>query len=274
METILTVNGSSGYGFPFTLEHLNFYRSCKEAENKLDVLSGKIRMDNSMKLLNNTMKVIRRITKDHTIKEIADKLSDINMLFQKIRSAFKVPEKGNLSDDMKDDDLIHDQCNIIIGEMKVYLNVDIPTHIFIAAKHIVMKYHEREVMLFANNPEHSIPRTNNAMEIFFRKLNRNIRKRCGNIATKKILARSGVTLATFQNMANTKYIEIIFGKQDIASVFSKYRKPFKKPGMTKKKIMKLVEKATEMIVNDSLSDNAYNDELMDKAYALRNSIPM
>ena len=65
-------------------------------------------------------------------------------------------------------------------------------------------------------------------------------------------------------MANTKYVEIIFGKQDIASVFSKYRKPFKKPGMTKKKIMKLVEKAIEMIVNDSLADNAYNDELMDK----------
>ncbi|MHB1492484.1 MAG: hypothetical protein ACYCR7_03720 [Thermoplasmataceae archaeon] len=63
----------------------------------------------------------------------------------------------------------------------------------------------------------------------------------------------------------------MFGKQDIASVFSKYRKPFEKPGMAKNKILKLVDKATGMIVDDSLADNAYNDEMMNKANALRNS---
>ncbi|EQD61027.1 hypothetical protein B1A_09861 [mine drainage metagenome] len=81
-----------------------------------------------------------------------------------------------------------------------------------------------------------------------------------------------MTLALFQNMDNPKYVEIVFGKKDIASVFAKYRKPFKKSGMTKKKILNLVDKATEMIVNNSLSDNAYNDELMDKANLLRNSL--
>ena len=34
-------------------------------------------------------------------------------------------------------------------------------------------------MLLANKPEHTIPRTNNNMEQFFRKLRRNVRKRCG-----------------------------------------------------------------------------------------------
>ena len=82
--------------------------------------------------------------------------------------------------------------------------------------------------------------------------------------------KSGVKLAIFQNMANPEYVEIIFGKQDIASVFSRYRKPFKKPGMAKNKIMKLVDKATEMILNDSLSEDAYNDELKAKANILRN----
>ena len=270
LEPILAVTGSSGYGFPFSLEHLNFYLSCKEAENKLDVLSGKIKGKNSKKLLKDTMKVIKRITKDDNLKEMAGKLSDINMLFQKIRSAFNVPEKGSLSDDMKDDAFIHEQCNIVIGEMEVYLNVNIPTHMFTAVKHIVRKCHEREVMLFANNPEHTIPRTNNAMEIFFRRLNKNIRKRCGNIATRKILAKSGVTLAMFQNMANPEYVEIVFGKQDIASVFSRYRKPFKKPGMARNKMMKLVDKATEMILDGSLSEDTYNDEMMDKANILRN----
>jgi len=125
LEPILTVSGSSGYGFPFSMEHLNFYLSCKEAENKLDALSGKLKGENSMKLFNNTMKVIKRITSDDTIREIAGKLSDINMLFRKIRSALNVPEKGSLSDDMKDDDFIREQCNIAIGEMEVYLNVNL-----------------------------------------------------------------------------------------------------------------------------------------------------
>ncbi|EQD55247.1 hypothetical protein B2A_05829, partial [mine drainage metagenome] len=63
--------------------------------------------------------------KDREIVETASKLSDVNMLFQKIRSAFNVPEKGNLSDNIEDDVSIHDQCNIVIGEMEVYLNVNI-----------------------------------------------------------------------------------------------------------------------------------------------------
>ena len=208
LEPVLTVNGSSGYGFPFSLDHLNFHLSCREAEKKLDILSCSIREENSVKLINNAMKVIRRITKNDTITEIAGKLSDVNMLFRKIRSAFNVPEKGSLSDGMNDDAFIREQCNIAIGEMEVYLNVNIPMHMFTAAKHIVRKYHEREVMLFANNPEHPIPRTNNGMEIFFRKLNRNVRKRSGNVATRKILARSGVTLALFQNT----YIRLMGGQ--------------------------------------------------------------
>jgi hypothetical protein len=53
-------------------------------------------------------------------------------------------------------------------------------------------------------------------------------------------------------------------------VFSRYRKPFKKPGMARNKMMKLVDKATEMILDGSLSEDTYNDEMMDKANILRN----
>lgn len=52
----------------------------------------------------------------------------------------------------------------VIGEMEVYLHVNISNHVFSAIKHIAEKYHEREVMLFANNHERTIPRTNNSME--------------------------------------------------------------------------------------------------------------
>ncbi|MHB1439155.1 MAG: hypothetical protein ACYCSO_01660 [Cuniculiplasma sp.] len=71
-------------------------------------------------------------------------------------------------------------------------------------------------------------------------------------------------------MANPKYVGVVFGKRDIISTFSKYRKLFKKPGMAKNKIMKLVDRAIEIILNDSLSDNAYDDEMMNKANILPN----
>ncbi|MHB1492691.1 MAG: hypothetical protein ACYCR7_04810 [Thermoplasmataceae archaeon] len=84
------------------------------------------------------------------------------------------------------------------------------------------------------------------------------------------MQRNEVTLGKFQNMTNPKYIEVVFGKQDITSVFSKYRKPFKKQGMAKNKNMKLVDRAIEMILNDSLSDNTYIDEMMNEVNILPN----
>ena len=270
LESIFST-GSSGYGFPFSLSHLNFYLSCKEAEKKLNNLSSRITGEDSIKLLNTAIKEITRITKNNRIVKTVKKLSGINMLFQKIRNAFNMPDKGNLSDNMEDDDSIQEKCDIVIGEMEIYLHTNIPAHMFTAAKHIITRYHERKAMLFANNPEHTIPRTNNNMEQFFRKLRRNVRKRCGNIATGNILAQSGVSLAIFQNMDNPEYVKIVFGDKDIPSVFAKYRKPFKKPGMTKDKIIKLVDTGTDMMLADSLSDTPYNDKMMDKVNEVRNS---
>ena len=81
--------------------------------------------------------------------------------------------------------------------MGVYLHANIPSHLFTAAKKTIERYREREPMLFANNPEHTVPRTNNGMERFFRRVRRNVRKRCGNIATGNILTQSGESLALF-----------------------------------------------------------------------------
>jgi len=146
----MNVSGSSGYGFPFSLRHLNFFTACREAGKKLSDLSGKIMMEKSKALLESIMNEIERITGNHEITKIAGMLSGVNMLFQKIRSAFKLPEKGSLSDDIPDDDSIHDQCNLIIGGMAVYLRTDIPHHMFTAAKHIISMYRKRETMLFTN----------------------------------------------------------------------------------------------------------------------------
>ena len=116
--------------------------------------------------------------------------------------AFKVPCKGKMSDELPDDDSIHNKCRLIIKHMNVFFRANIPNHIRTAARIIVDRYHKRETMLFANNSEHTIPRTNNGMERFFRKLRSNVRKRTGNTNTGNILTQSGDSLALFQNMGN------------------------------------------------------------------------
>ena len=72
-------------------------------------------------------------------------------------------------------------------------------------------------------------------------------------------------------MGNPEYVKIVFGDKDIPSVFGKHRKPFKKPGMTKNRILKLIDTGTDMMLNDSLPDTPYNDKMMDKANEVRNS---
>jgi hypothetical protein len=74
-----------------------------------------------------------------------------------------------------------------------------------------------------------------------------------------------------QRIGDPRYVEIVFGIQDIPSVFIKYRKSFKKPGMTKNRILKLIDTGTDMMLNDSLSDTGYNDKMMDKTNEVRNS---
>lgn len=180
-----------------------------------------------------------------------------------------MPEKGKLSDEMPDDCTIHENCSTFIGEMEVYLHADIPSHLFTAAKHMIEKYHERESLLFANNGDHTIPRTNNGMERFFRKIRRNVRKRCGNIATGSILAQSGEAIALFQNMSNPKYVKTVFGPGNIPALFARYRRPFSRPGMTKKKTAELVDVGIRMMLTDSLPDTPYNENLMETAYSSR-----
>ncbi len=122
----------------------------------------------------------------------------------------------------------------------------------------------------ANNAEHTKPRTNNGMKRFFRRVRRNVRKRCGNIATGNILSQSGDSIALFQNMGNKKYVETVFGSEDIPAFFAWYRKPFKKTGMTKKRTMKLIDTGTKMILDGSLDDSPYSNNMMEAAYASRN----
>ena len=86
-------------------------------------------------------------------------------------------------------------------------------------------------------------------------------KRCGNAATGNILAQSGEKPALFQNMGNRKYREIVFGSGDVGAAFARYRKPFRKKGMTGKRIIELVDEGTKMILNNTLLSDPYNERV-------------
>lgn len=274
LQRLLSLKGSSGYGFPFSLKHLNFFIACKEADNDLSELLPRLKGDESRRFVSLIRNQLAGITGNTAMSDMAHNLSEINSLvFQKIRKVFNIPDKGSLSDEEKtatDDLIIHENCNNTIGEMEVYLHTNIPSHLFKAAKKAIERYHERENLLFANNPEHTIPRTNNGMERFFRKVRRNVRKRCGNIVTGNILTQSGESLTLFQNMSNPEYVKIVFGSEDISAFFAKYRKPFKKKGITRKKVLELIDAGTRMILEGSLQDSPYSENMMEAAYASRN----
>ncbi len=271
LENLVRTTGSSGYGFPFSLKHLSFFIACSEAEKKLEYLSNRITGNDSAAFISAIMKETSKVTGNASVKETAGKLSDINsLIFQNIRKAFMIPDKGSLSEEMPDDSLIHERCNVVIGEMEVYLHTNISSHLFTAAKKAIERYREREDLLFANNAEHTIPRTNNGMERFFRKVRRNVRKRCGNISTGNILTQSGESLTLFQNLSNPEYLNTVFGSEDISAFFARYRKPFKKNGMTKKRMIELIDRGTKMILDGSLYDSPYSESMLEVAYSSRN----
>ncbi|MEM3237826.1 MAG: hypothetical protein QXX11_02755 [Thermoplasmata archaeon] len=104
LEKLLKSNGSSSYGFPFSLNNLNFYYACKEAENMLGKYYLKIQGSSSNQIITELLNLIKMVTKNEHIKAISNKLSEINRLFQKLRFTFKIPEKGKLSEELSEDE--------------------------------------------------------------------------------------------------------------------------------------------------------------------------
>lgn len=131
------------------------------------------------------------ITGDGGIRDKAMKLSDINRLFQKIKSAFRVPNRENMSEDIPYYGSVEESCNIVIEGKNVYLHADIDHYIFAAAKHIILRYEQHKSLLCANNKDNTIPRTNTSLKQLFRKIRRNARKRSGNDATGSIINSEG-----------------------------------------------------------------------------------
>ena len=269
IEPIVSVTGSSGYGFPFSLRHFNFYNACVQTKKDLDDLHATMKDEESVSVLKELDGLITRITGNPAIHGLASALGEINRTFQDFRKAFHLPEKGKLSGDAGGDEISHESCGIFMGQLKAVLRSGASIHETDAAKQIVEAYEKWEEYLFAQNKEGTIPRTNNSMEQFFRRIRRNVRKRCGNIATGRLLSLNGDRLAIFQNLGIPDYTKLVFGSASIASRFAGYRKGLRKNAMPRKRVLELVDMGKKRLISGTLRNDPFSDEMMEMAYAER-----
>ena len=93
---------------------------------------------------------------------------------------------------------------------------------------------------------------NNGMERFFRKIMWNIKKHTSISYTGDILSQNLGEKTLFQNVGNSKCLRAVFGtvnSKAIASVFEKYRNPFKGRVRTVKETRSLVREYRSMIMD-------------------------
>ena len=177
----LSRTGSSGYGFPFSLRHLNFYLECKEAEIRLSSIMERISSKEAVRYSKDVISMLSRVAGNGSIIETAQKLKDVNAIFQGMRKAFGIPDHGNLSDDTEVNS--QEMCRAYVGELEIFITKNVTDQKRRAAKIIKESYRKWESRLFSQNADDTIPRTNNSLEQLFRKIRRNAWKKSGNSAT-------------------------------------------------------------------------------------------
>ena len=87
----LSRTASSGYGFPFTLRHLNFYLECKEVEFRLSNIMEHLSSEDAMRYAKDAICLLSRVTDNGSIMETAQKLKAVNPIFRGMRKAFGNP---------------------------------------------------------------------------------------------------------------------------------------------------------------------------------------
>ena len=83
---------------------------------------------------------------------------------------------------------------------------------------------ERSNALFLQNQKGTMKMTNIGMEILFRTVRRNFRKRCGKIATDNVITHSGELHLLFRNVDNQRCRNLIFRNEYMSEVFARYIK--------------------------------------------------
>ena len=258
LEELTDTGESSGRGFPFSVRHLEFITACVSALPSLRETNAAAGSEPVAR----AVEALELLASDTLVTRVTEELGGINTIFDKVRHAMYPEHRGTpLSDEPKRINAeMEGDCDIVMGELDVYMHTNIPRYMLEAAKHISGQYSKWKGNLFLKKLD-GIAHTNNSLERVFRRARRNVRRRCGDMATGHQLTLNGEKLLLFQNMSNSRYTEAVFGGGDIAAVFGRERALLPKTEtMTRKKQAELLEKGRQMLHAGNVPDTVYTDE--------------
>lgn len=229
----------NGYGFPFDRSYLAFYVRLNQAIENIDnILSLFPYEAEQNKMLWKLRTVILKITGDKNLRPIVKLYQTKVEVFEKLRHALRsAPEhKHNgladlsVSNSLKELKLIQKD----VAEFQTYIDNEIVenrnkklvnSYKLVQAR--IEKYHS---MLFSDPFEVEVAgkkrmiffhRTNNILELHFRKLSHHNRRISGKSSLRKNLENMHPSTPLTMNLKNKNYVRLIFGDElNIATKFS------------------------------------------------------
>ncbi|MHB1435623.1 MAG: hypothetical protein ACYCW9_05885, partial [Thermoplasmata archaeon] len=190
LERALSIGENSGLGFPFTLRHLGFLEECRTI---LPLLVENNRMAQN-EAIEDAVRVLQVVVSDPRVLETWERLKEVRGLFESLREAMYPKGRGmSLSTEVSlTNEVAQRRCREVVEMLGKALRVMTPGHVARAAKKIESDYRKWEGHLFVAGLEGVVvPATNNGMERVFRRMRRNVRKRCGDKATGRQLTLNG-----------------------------------------------------------------------------------
>ncbi len=265
LESILSTGDKSGLGFPFTLRHLSFVKACGKALQFL-VENNAVAQDEGIE---EAVCAIQEVVRDPQVLEVQDRLKEVEDLFESLRVAmYPKPVGTPLSGEpARTSEATQSQCRTVMGELEKALTVLTPGHVSWAAKKIMMDYRKWEARLFPTElPGVKMPGTNNGLEQVFRRVRRNVRKRCGDKATGRQLTLAGERLLLYQNLINPTYVKAVFGEEGMAKVFGRERALLPKVlRMGKKERERLLDRGQALLKGGTIPRTPYGEEVFAEA---------
>ena len=261
LERILWEGEKSGLGFPFTLRQLNFLWECVAA---LPILAENNRVAQNA-AIEEAVSAIREVVSDAQVIETGERLKEVYGLFGALKGAMYPKTKGTpLSGEPSlTDREAQGRCREVVAELEKVLMTMTAGHVSWTAKKIVTDYGKWESHLFPSGVEGiAVPKTNNRLEQVFRRMRRNVRKRCGDKATGRQLTLTGEMMLLYQNLANPAYVEAVFGEESVATVFGRKRASLPKVRkMGRKERERLLDQGQQMLRKGQVPGTPYTEEM-------------
>jgi len=213
----------SGYGFPFDMQHLLFYKRLMAVDEKIDKLIDR----KESKPFYQLKKLLNRIVKDKDLKKTALILRKNEIVFNELRENLRItlPDgKNGLNDDGEACDMkpISERVSAFVDK---YDSSTVKGHRKMIEQ--IRKYYEKlfadpiNLTVGGNTVSIQPHRTNNIMERLFRDLKRLLRKKSGSISLKRSIGAMLPGTVLVKNLENEEYLKMLLnGTRGFAERFA------------------------------------------------------